>query len=228
MSGNHSNVVPFRKHGEEKGHGGGPDIVKEFEEAYEISEKYSAELSAKILNEKKLVGKKVNKKTIDTIVKFLHSDEVASMIRDAIGARGANISEEELLNRYSLPKHVIKDILSNYEGGSIQPDILLRLSRQLSARVHGEMVGHHPATLANLAYEDLRGAQKVITKLYETSGGKRFAENAAAEINNLADPSKVLEHMQGLYQNQTLVDQRAQHSDRLRKPVYHDEDRKVA
>ena len=193
-------------------------IIAQYKAAYDVSEKYTAKLNADILK-KGFVGKKVEGKTIDDIVGFLHSEDVAEMMKKALGSKAKDLSTEELLQRYGLPKHTIKELLSEYE--SVTPEALLSLIQQLGARLHAELVSHHPAAFSNLAYEKgVKAAQEVLMRLYEVSGGEKFAESHKKTIDNLVDPSKIQEHVQTAYQQRVLHGEMARHTDRLRKAVY--------
>ncbi len=192
-------------------------IIEQYLTAFDLAENYTARLGAVLLN-KGLIGKKVDEKTIEDVVETLHSDKVADGIRKVFGARTKDLSDEELLSRYGLPKHVIKEALSEYK--SITPEVLLRLVQQLGARIHAELVSHHPAAIANEAYDDLEGAQKTMFDLYEVSGGEKYAAANKATIENLLTPDKIHEHMTDLYQRRELQNRMAQDSDKLREAVY--------
>jgi len=198
---------------EEKEH----PIVAQYKTAYDISEEYTSRLSAEILK-KGFVGRKANKGTIDDVVKFLHSKDVAAMIKKALGGRVNDVSDEEILTRYGLPKHVIQEELSQYE--SITPDAILSLVQRLSARIHGEMVSHHPAAIANLAYDKgMDAAKAVVADLLKTSGGDKYAAANQKTLDNIVTPDKLMDHTTDLYQRH-LPAEMARHSDRLRKAVY--------
>lgn len=192
-------------------------IVEQYLAAHDISEDYTARLTAELLN-KGMVGKAVNKRTIDDVVSFFHSGEVADAIRKVFGAKTKELSDEELLARYGLPKHIIKETLGEYK--SLTPEVLLRLAQQLGARIHAELVSHHPAAIANEAYDDLAGAQKAMLSLYEVSGGEKYAAANKATIENLLAPDKIHEHMTDLYQRRELQTRMAQDSEKLRGAVY--------
>lgn len=194
-------------------------IVDQYKTAHDISEQYTSRLTAQLLN-KGLVGKEINDETLDDIVSFFHSEDVAKAMKKALGDKAEKLSDEEVLDRYGLPKHAIKEALSEYK--SVTPEALLSLVRQLSTRIHTELTSHHPASLANIAYDDIDEAQKIIDELYRTSGGDQYANAHEKAIKNLKTPDKVLEHMQGLYQRGDLQARMAQDSERLREAVYKD------
>lgn len=177
-------------------------IVAEYETASDISQKYLDELQASVLN-KGLVGKATDNKTIDDVVGFFHSKDVAGMIRKRLGSKAGKFSDDEILERYSLPKHRIKELLQSEEA--ITAETLQQLVGQLSAQLHGELTSHHPAALANLAYTDgMDKAKAVLTDLYTVSGGEPYAKKHKKEIGNLKEPGKLHEHATDLYRRLEL------------------------
>ncbi|MCH8328782.1 MAG: hypothetical protein IIB81_00110 [Nanoarchaeota archaeon] len=194
-------------------------IVAEYKTASNISQEYLNILKAEILN-KGLVGKKADKKTIDDIVSFLHSDKVAGMIRKGLESKlGSGVTNDELLERYGLPKHAIQEAFKGYD--SVTEDMLINLVSQLSTQLHGELTSNHPTALANLAYsKGPEAAQKVIKRLYHVSGGEGYEADNKKTIESLVEPGKILEHMTGLYQRRDLHNELQRHKVKSMKPVY--------
>jgi len=190
-------------------------IVEEYESASDVAQDYLDRLTADILN-KQFVGKAADEKTIEGVINFLHSKDVAGMIRKSLGSKAGKFSDEELLERYSLPKHRIKEILQN--DPAITVETLQQLVGQLSAQLHGELTSNHPAALANLAYNNMDKAREVLTELYKVSGGERYANRHKKAIDNLKDPSRLHAHASDLYQRLTLHQERQR--THVAKPVY--------
>jgi len=184
-------------------------IVQEYEIASDVSQDYLDRLTAEILNSQ-FVGREVNDDSIEGIVNFLNSKNVAQMIRKSLGSKAGKFSDEELLERYSLPKHRIKQILE--DDTAITVETLQNLVGQLSATLHGELTSNHPAALANLAYDEgMDTARGVLTELYRVSGGDRYAEKNKKPIGNLKDVGRLHTHATGLYERLTLHTERQRH-----------------
>jgi hypothetical protein len=193
-------------------------IVEQYIQASDISEKYFSILKAGILN-KGFVGRETNKKTIDEIVNFLHSDEVAEMIKKSLGTRGKNLSNEEILSRYGLPKWQIEEQFSGYK--SISSNVLESLVDEFSNRLHQELTSHHEAELANLAYtKGTKAAQGVLTELYRVSGGDKYALAHKKSIESLVTPEKMQTHVRGLYTRRVLHSKRHENRELETKPAY--------
>jgi len=193
------------------------DIVAQYEKAFGISEKYLAKLQAEIL-QKGFVGRATDEKTIDDVVNFLHSEDVAGMIRKGLGSRAQDISDKELLQRYGIPKHRIKKILAGYE--SVTDNVLNSLVNSMSSALHAELTSHHPAALADVAYEDDEAAKGILTELYRTSGGDVFASEHTKEIKELKGVDEVHNFITDLYRNRTLQDRARTDHERRKPPVY--------
>jgi len=193
------------------------DIVGQYDEAFIISEKYLAILQAEIL-QKGFVGKPTDDKTIDDVVDFLHSEDVAGMIRKGLGSRAQDITDKELLQRYGIPKHRIKKILEGYE--SVTDNVLNSLVNSMSSALHAELTSHHPAALADIAYEDDEAAKGILAELYRTSGGDQFAAEHAKEIKKLKGVDALHDFMTDLYRNRTLQDRARSDHERRKPPVY--------
>lgn len=201
-------------------------IIAQYKEAYKISEDYTSQLSANLLN-KGLVGKEMDKGTIDTIVDFFHSSDVVKAIKDALGARAAEVSDKELLARYAIPRHAIEEELNKYE--SVTPEVLLSLVQQLSATIHAELTKGQPAEIANIASKDgVPVAQGIMKDLYKVSGGDQYLDNNARTIENLVTPEKMQAHTEGLYSRRELQTEMSRHSDKIRKAIYTDDKKKKA
>ena len=193
------------------------EIVTQYLAAFDTSDLVAARLTADILK-KDLVGKPTAD-ALEDVVGFLHSEDVAQLIKKALGSRAKDLSDKEILDKYGLPKHVIRELLNEYE--SITPEVLMNLSQQLSARLHAELTSHHPAALANLAYDQgHKEAQAVLMDLYAVSGGEKYARAHKKSIEDLLTPDKISDHLQTLYQRRELQQRSAQDSDRTRGALY--------
>ncbi len=191
-------------------------LIAQYKKAHELAENYAAKLSAHIFN-RGLVGKPTDEKTIDDVVNALHSGEAAKMIKEVLGPRAQGLDDQELLARYSLPKHQIKRILSNYD--SITDDVLRAIANELVSRVRSELVSHHPAALANLAYEQGVGpAQKVLLDLYTLAGGEETAKKYRKGIEGLKTPEQI--HSAAGEHYHTIDALLSSDASRVRKPVY--------
>lgn len=192
-------------------------IVGEYITASDISEEYLDNLKAEIFN-KGFVGKKTNEKNIDDVVNFLHSDEVAGMIKERIGNPAKDLSNEAVLARFGLPKHRIKEILKGYE--SITEGVLVQLVGTLSAQMHGELTSHHAAEIANYAVTHGDAAARgIVTELYRVSGGDKYAAANKKTIDTLVEPGKIHDHISVLYRDRVLQGEYVRHRETIRKPV---------
>ncbi|MBI2547820.1 hypothetical protein HYW21_00560 [Candidatus Woesearchaeota archaeon] len=198
-------------------HGGNYEkhpLVKQFEEAYTISQHYHDRLEAEALR-KGWVGKEVDKKTLDEIVNFFHSDEVVEFIKQSIGTRAEGLSKEVLLGKYGLPKHVIKDLIAY--GKSISSQDIGRIVLNFQSRLHSQLSDHIAGSISNVAYDKGHEvAQNLVLDLYRTAGGDRYAASVEDRVRDLKAPDKILQHVQGSYE--ALTGEMARHAPR--KPVY--------
>ena len=164
------------------------------------------------------MGQAVNKGSIDGVVNFLHSEDVVKMIKKGIGARAGGLSDADILAKFSIPKHQIKQLLEGHE--SLTDDILDQLADTLSSQVHAELTETHPGRLADIAYtEGIGTARNVLKGLYAEAGGSRYARDNKKTIDELADPGRVMQHTTQLYQQRTLYLRSNADRAKTRKPV---------
>lgn len=192
-------------------------IVTQFEKAFDLSEEYSLQLKNKIFT-KGFIGKEANEKNINDLVKFLNSKEVASLLREKLGSKAGKYSDSELLERYGIPKHTIKELVGEYK--TITEGILLNLVESLTARLHGELTSNHPTAIANLAYDKgEKAAQAVLKDLYISAGGDKYYANNKKAITDIKEPSKFEQKVAQLYQNRELHQEKARTSEKIKKPL---------